>query len=361
MSGHVDEPGLRILALNVRDAIARSNPDPNEPFNDRQRRQLQTLVELEKLFREALVRHSEGARAYKAFMRKICDRGQNGNILTARPYFRERQEICNGPISDALEARHEKGLYPWAVNYNFVAFILKAYDWAPKSRVRIIAKKIELARKELIETNMPLAISQARIFWSKSPVKAPSTHLTYLDFVQIAADGLTSAVDKFVLPKREDFATDAEWKSMFGKFRPMAVQRMVGNFIEEYSRTLVHFFPKDKRKLYRANKLLHKFHGNLDLVKLAQDVNQDAKGRTVPKSHQTTPEDLVGLLAAATGVASIDDTGTDNEGNLLDRYADNAEKQPDVEYERTEAYTAMHTAMARLSVFDRKLLKLKGV
>lgn len=361
MGVSIDEPGIRLFATNLREAIARYEQDPDVSLLDRQKNQLEELVRLENEFRQTLIRHPWGPGVYRAFIHKICDKSENGNILTARPFFRERQEVCTGSISEALEARAEKGLYPFRFNYNFVQFAIKLRKWHPNSKLVQLGKGIERIRSALIVQNMPLAISQARIFWSKSPVKAPSCHLEYRDFMQISGDGLISAVDKFVIPVREDFQTEATFAGAFRKFRPMACQRMVGNFIEEYSKTLIHFFPKDKRKLYRAFKLIHKYSEAVDFEKLANDVNRDAKGKVVPSSHRTTAADLVGLLNAATGIASTDEVSADIDGTLLDRHAASTDCQPDTRYEKAETMHLLRTGIGNLSLLEQKLLRLKGV
>lgn len=329
-----------------------------------QRSQLEQLFALEQQFRYALIHHRWGPGVYELFVKHICD--VNGNILTARPYFRERQGVCIGPISAALEARNASALYRYNFNYQFVAFVLKARAWKPGSDVVKLARQIERVRSNIIEFNMPLAIAQARFFWSKAPAKAPVTHLQYMDLVQIAADGLVSAVDKFVLPSNKKFRSEKRLNEMFRKFRPMMVQRMVGNFIESYSETMIHFYPKDKRKLYRANKYLVRLHGSVDYDRVAAAVNRDSNGAEVEEQSRTTASEINDLLNAASAVTVTTETSTveseDGEReNPLDRCAAAEEWRPDVQYERNEVHSRLQEAIARLPMVSRKLLRLKGV
>jgi hypothetical protein len=111
---------------------------------------------------------------------------------------------------------------------------------------------------------MPLAIAQAKQFWHKAPSATKDTRFSFMDFVQIAADGLMSAVDKFVLPG----GLEAN-PALIRVWRAVAIGRMKGNFIEMFSETTIHFFPQDKRKLYRANKHLKEFSGQIDFERLA--------------------------------------------------------------------------------------------
>lgn len=331
-----------------------------------QRQQLECLHNLENEFRAKLIAHRWGPGVYRAFIKKICE--ENGNILTSRPYFRERQDVCIGPISKALDERDIESLHRFHFNYNFVLFTMKLYRWRPKSKLTILAQKIRNARQDIVILNMPLAISQARIFWSKAPAKAPSCHLTYLDFIQISSDGLLSAVDKFVLPNPKKFRGDTSLLREFRRFRPMAVQRMVGNFIEAFSETMLHFFPKDKRKLYRANKWLAKHSGTVDFQQLSLSVNKDAKGRFVESAARTNPIEIADLIAAADRIISTESNAPANEEdedkdkeNHLDSYADAEESRPDVSVERFETSEKLHGAIALLTVLERKLLRERGV
>ncbi len=353
-----------VFANSLKDVLARYGKMNDVELLALQRAQLEKLFALETEFRNTLIAHRWGAKVYQLFIDKICV--QNGNILTSRPYFRERQGVCIGPISHALERRDHEALYRYKFNFQFVLFVVKSRRWAPRAPIRILAKKIEAARRDIIELNMPLAISQARIFWSKAPAKAPTTHLQYMDFVQISSDGLISAVDKFVLPSPKKFKTEKRLNEQFRKFRPMMVQRMVGNFIESYSETMVHFFPKEKRKLYRANKFMVRNQGNVDFDKVAAAVNVDATGKAAEPGARTTGEEISDLLAAASAMTATTETssidaGEEDRENPLDRCAAPDHWQPDVRLEKKEGLTQLFDAMSHLTAMDKKLLRLKGV
>jgi hypothetical protein len=327
-----------------------------------QRAQMEKLFRLEQEFKKTLLSHVWGDSAYRAFVYHICV--SNGNILTARPYFRERQETCIGPISAALENRDHKALYPYNFNYQFVSFIIGAYPWPAKSHIRVLAKQIERARGDILEFNLPLAISQARIFWSKAPSKAAVTHLQHMDFVEIACDGLISATDKFVLPVAANYQSEKEINDAFRKFRPMTVQRIVGNFIENFSETTIHFFPKDKRKIYRANKFIVRQQGPIDYEKVASAINVDENGVLVEPGMRTTAAEISSLLLAASGVTASETSSpdtTEEKENPLDRCPAEQGCRPDFQVENKEASDKLSFAMDRLNVAERKILRLKGV
>lgn len=308
-----------------------------ETLLQRQKRQVETLVSLEKKFRLTLIRHAWGPGVYKAFVRFICD--EKRNILAARPYFRERQEVFTKKISKALKKRADRSLYRFHFNYQFILFALKARKWRGGDIVRL-EEEIAAIRKELIEMNMPLAISRARIFWSRTP----KAQLSYMDLVQISCEGLMSAVDKFCLPYSK-------------VFRSVAIGRMVGNFIENYSETLLHFYPRDKRKIYRANKLVSKFGNQVDFSALAEQVNEG-----VDKVHQTSAIEIAELMAAASCV-STDSTATNTPDapEAVERFAAPESLQPDIMVEKADSMYALEEALKCLTMFERKLLKLKGV
>lgn len=331
------------FAGNLARAIESYGTNPDETLLQQQERQFNTLIGLEREFRATLIRGRYGNQVYKAFIKKICD--DNGNVLTARPYFRERQEICIGPISQALKRRLVKSLYQYDFNYNFVAFALSARDWPKQGKLVKLGKQIADLRNEMVQMNMPLAISQARIFWQRTTVRTKDLRYAYMDFVQIASDGLISAIDKYVLPFSRNW-------------RAVAIGRMKGNFIEAFSETVVHFYPVDKRKIYRANKLVGRYpSGQVDFEQLAIDVNL-----VMDEVHQTTPSELANLLAASgSSWMAPDDGRALDEDSYIDRQSAPSDTRPDVRYERAETGRSLRRAVLKLPMIEQKLLRIRGV
>lgn len=333
---------FRIFAKSLEQAIDRYGGMDEVTLVERQKQQIETLVALEKEFRKVLINHCWGPGVYRAFIYKIIH--DERNILAARPYFRERQDVFTEKIAKALKKEREKSLYKFHFNYRFVQFAVKQRKWPKRSKIMKLAEQIRQLRSEIVEMNMPLAISRARIFWSRTP----KAHLTYMDLIQISCEGLMSAVDKFCLPYSK-------------VFRSVAIGRMVGNFIENYSETLIHFYPQDKRKIYRANKVMHKY-GDLesaDFEKLAEEVNERADGRN------TDASEISGLLSAASHL-SIDSTPPDEEkkeagvGDVLARYPADEDCRPDVMCEQADLHFSLRDAFLRLTLKEQKLLRLKG-
>jgi DNA-directed RNA polymerase specialized sigma subunit len=342
MAVMVDDPHFRYFARSLERAIENCGSS-DEEFLERQKRQVETLIALEGEFRDTVIASAQGERIYEMFIQHICD--ERRNILDARPFFRERQAVFTKRISKALRKRNAKGLYPFRFNYRFVQFIMRARKWKPKSMVTKLAAQIHSVRQELITMNMPLAISRARIFYSRTQ----KAHLSYMDLIDIACEGLMSGIDKFVPP--------------FSKvFRGVAIGRMTGNFIENYSETLIHFFPVDKRKIYRANKAAGRAVGGVDFAELAEKVNTNKDGEGVEAAHRTNPAEIADLMAASSTI-STDTPATDDEDDqpMVDRFAAPVDTQPDVIYEQMDSMRAMSAAMAMLTPFEQKLLRLKGI
>lgn len=341
MFDYDDSVIFRDFAKSLKLAISRYDEITEENRLERQKNQVETLIGLESQFREALIKHPNGMETYKGFIKYITETKKN--VLAARPFFRERQKIFSSQITEDLQNRNAKGLFKYHFNWYFINFVLNFREWEAESDVVKLAKQIRKIRLELVETNLPLAINRARIFWSSTP----KSQLSYMDMVQICAEGLMNGIDKFVLPYSK-------------VFRSVAIGRMVGNLIESYSETLVHFYPTDKRKLYKANKIIHEFADNVDFDKLAQRINAVVDGK-----QQTSASEIAHLMGAASTVSadSVAPTVEREDEHLpaLDRFTASDDVRPDNQYEETETKHVLHDAIRQLSLMERKLLRLKGI
>jgi DNA-directed RNA polymerase specialized sigma subunit len=335
------EDNFKQFAKSVEREIAKYGGVENDDVL--QKDQLTRLIGLEREFRATLIANPLGESSYQDFIRFISDTKRN--ILAARPYFRERQEKFTAAIAPVLKAKSAVGLYPFDFNTQFVKFIMGLRKWPRKSKLPQLSEQIFTLRTEIVEMNIPLAINRARVFFGSTP----KSHLERMDVVQIAFEGLLSGIDKYapgeaIVPRQ---------------FRSTSMGRMTGNFIEEYSETALHFFPADKRKLYRANKALSKLIGIVDCELLAAQVNEGVKPDQL--QQLTTPDEIADLLAAASTVSMTPtDTDPDTIG-LVDRYAAPESTRPDVMVEEASANDLMVVAIQGLTIFERKVLRLHGV
>src|ERR1700690_1615994 len=172
MSRLIIDKHFKLFASNLEQALKKYETDEDEVLINKQRDQLRKLVALETKLRETLIVHPWGPGIYKDFVKLICDKKKN--ILAARPYFRERQTTFTKFISSALKKKNDKTLYRYKFNWSFIDYMLKARKWPYGGKIASLAREINKVRQELLEQNVPLAISQARIFWSSTP----KSHLT---------------------------------------------------------------------------------------------------------------------------------------------------------------------------------------
>jgi DNA-directed RNA polymerase specialized sigma subunit len=334
----LQDPHFDKFATSLERMLAAYAINPRQRF-EHQKSQMESLVAAEKAFRLNLVRHRFGEKVYKAFLSYIHE--ERRNVLAARPFFRERAEVFKASISPQLAARSHKGLYKFAINGQFVQFVFTrfGYLFKGKSPVRVQANEVLRLRKELVEQNLPLAISRAKLFRRKTPA---SPHMANMDAVQTAGEGLISAVDKYVLP----FA---------GNFRAVIIGRATGNLISTYSEPMLHFYPGDRRKIYRANKARRRTQ---EVDKIVESVNDG-----LPEAMKTNADEIQMLMNASSHL-SLDQPVTTPDGqNEKASYADCTADQnmlPSDIVEQKESQERLAKGLASLSLMERKALALKG-
>ncbi len=326
-----------------------------------QKYQVTKLMTLERKFRTKLVRHKWGPEVYQAFIEHILN--VKRNILMARPYFRERDTTFKAHISPVLKEKDHLRLYRFDINFQFIEFALKQRPWYETARGReleAIAAEVRDIRNDLAECNMPLAISQARMFLERNR----KSHLRFMDMNQTCFVGLLEGIDKYVGPYHR-------------RFRAVLIGRMLGNLIEANSETFVHFFPPDKRRIYRARKIIGQMgsDGPVDLEEVCRRLNKmekedNAKREVAPGKKEQKPEplttlgELVTLLAAAQVISSSALPANEDEEsapNVIDRYPADASARPDIVVEEAQARHSVKSAIALLPLVDQKLLRMRGV
>ncbi len=332
--------------VNLKKAIAKYGKFPTTDLTEIQKRQVETLAQAENEFRECLIADGEpGMEVYKDFTNFV--RNDLRNILKARPYFRERQETFSEKVSVALDQWDTTELSKYHFNYPFVSWVMRnsqAMNTLDRPKYQALTKRIEAAREELMIMNMPLVIQRAKLFWGRTA----RSHISFMDLIQIGVDGLIAGIDKFSLPYTE-------------VFRSVMIGRMVGNFIESNSQTLIHFYPTDRRKIYRANKCRARApKDTLSFDEIAHSVNGPDKKGNVPKDL-TDSDEIAGLIAGA-AVIAVDSASTDPEIiTSIENYQAPAEERPDISLEFNDARDKMYKAATALSLMDRKLLRLRGI
>jgi DNA-directed RNA polymerase specialized sigma subunit len=295
-----------------------------------QRAGLEKLFAFEHQFKRVLMSHQEsGKETYQKFMNFILN--DESNMLSARVYFREKQNTFSEKMFTAFHKKRANMLHKFQVNYMFMKWVMENYSGPHRRSLNRIKKNVEKSRHELCESNLPLAINRAKLFWSR----VPESHLEYMDLIQAASEGLICAIDKFVPP----------YKSVF---RSVAIGRMTLNMTTDYSATMLKLPPKAKRILYRANKA--KRSKQLTTQKdITNYVNESFKG--------TTQDELYQIESAATSVASIDERFDD--GSCLgDRLSNGLHAEAIVGHQ--EILAKLFAGIHLLEIIEMKVVKLKS-
>lgn len=329
-----------VFAASLEGLLASHDMPDRKRRDAHQRGQIEGLIAAEVAFRKALQRQRVGARVYAGFIDHI--RKERRNILAARPFFRERNLVFKNHISGALASGKPEALYPFGINAVFIQFVLSRYRrwFNPNGPVLKTAARILKLRSDIIEQNLPLAISRAKLFYAKTP-KSP--HMDRMDIVQVSSEGLISAVDKFVLP----------WTP---KFRAVVIGRSTGNMISNYSEPLLHFFPGDRRKIYQANKARRVTQ---EVDKLTQIVNSQ-----LPMELQTDTDEIQQLMNASSHLSLDQPLAAKGGGGETSTYADftvDNQVLSDQLVEQHDLHNKLGAAVGGLSLFERKALALRGL
>lgn len=345
------DDGFKIFAQGLEAVLAKVAPVTEHELIVKQRAQIKELVSLESKFRRTLIAHKKGPETYRQFVEHICV--ERGNILSARPYFRERQEVFTEFISKGLKRGSGPSLYKFKINWTFISWVVKSQGWLDSKsgeELRNLVTKIKKSRTQLLEETLPFAISQAKGFYASTP----RSHLTFMDIVQIQSQGLLLAIDKFC-PPNDKGMTEEQSLEAFRGFRAVAIGIMRRDRVNDYSQTLMHFYPRDRQKIYWANKMLRRFTDQVDHGQISIEINTN-----LPTSEHTNSEEVADLLAAASTVSA--DFSLDPEGEtVVDMAVAEESMRPDFRAEQNELHETLFESIRTLTLLENKLLKLKGI
>lgn len=323
------------------DSILKSNKDKST-----QKHQVDSLLKYEELFKKEICKYAQSDEIYKQFVIYII--ADKGNILSARPFFREKSKVFNKYISPALKIADIKTLKKYAINYEMVKFIVKNWIGPLPARARQYLEKVEYFRKLLVELNMPLAINRAKLFYRK----VPRNSISLLDMINLCVQGLCTGIDK--------------WSGPYSVvFRSVCIGRMTANLIDAYSQTAVHFVPDDAKILYRANSIRFRQQiENIDV--LAEEINKtlEEDEKEGKKTKKITGNDLRRLLHAASPLSATplpeDEEGDSSTSGLLDSTPSSETTQED-SICNNDVLNKSYVAIKKMDLVVVKLLKLKGV
>jgi hypothetical protein len=308
-----------------------------------QEQQVEELMEAERLFKESILRYRQSEKIYKKFLQKITV--ENRNILSARPYFREPSSMFSEFITPAIKTSNIRELKKFNINYQLIKFIKENWLGPFPEKSQEFFNRVFKARTILIENNMPLAVNRAKLFYRKTP----KSHLTLMDFIGICSMGLAAGIDK--------------WCGKYSPvFRSVCIGRMVGNMIDSYSETMLHFYPSDKRILYKAHTIRGR-KGIDEVTDLTDAVNKafkedEKEGKSIPK-EEVNVSGLSSLMNAASTVSA--DATTNEEGFGVYTYTQDENQDLEGSYIEKEATERMLHCTKDLPILHKKILILKGV
>jgi len=166
--------------------------------------------------------------------------------------------------------------------------------------------------------------------------------------------GLISGVDKY--------SADEYTKV----FRSVCIGRMKGGMVEDYSQTLIHFYPSDKKILYKINILKHREKIE-DIDHLCERLNevleQDRKdGKNVSEEKVTIPEIMRLMHGASTFSAdqAADEDEEESDVNIYTYATDEGPTQEEM-VETKDIMAKVLDSCEDLDILEVKVLKLKGI
>lgn len=336
----VNDPVFYNLANSIAKILKENNGGKKlnkREFTAQQKAQVERMMELEEIFRKTINNYKQSDKIYQKFLMYI--KIERGNILTARPFFREDSKTFGTYISPAFKEDDIERIKDFHINYKFMKFVIKNWRGNLPVKAEKTWEEHQHVRQKIIENSMPLAINEAMKFYKA----VPKSHLSLMDMINASASGLCIGVDKWVGPFRT-------------VFRSVCIGRMKSNIMELYNQTSLHYYPSDKKIIYKAN-LLKSREKIEDPEILLDAINQYLKeqgDKRVLEMHEL--EDLLNGASVKSVETEVDDEGF----TAYDTYID---ERSDVEknVEKMDMLKNVMVQCKKLSIIEQKIIRLKGV
>lgn len=329
---------------NLANSIAKILKDNNngkkltrKEFTAQQKAQVERMMELEKNFKKNINSYKQSDKIYQKFLMYI--KIERGNILTARPFFREDSKTFGTYISPAFKQDDIQKIKNFNINYKFMKFVIENWRGNLPAKALKAWNEHQYVRQKIIENSMPLAINEAMKFYKA----VPKNHLTLMDMINASMSGLCIGVDKWVGPFRT-------------VFRSVCIGRMKSNIMELYNQTSLHYYPSDKKIIYKANLL--KSREKIENSEILLDaINGYLKDND--DKRQLEMYELENLLNGS-DMKSVE-TEIDEEGfSVYDTYFE----EENIVESTLEKYDLLKNVLIQcknLKMIERKIIKLKGV
>lgn len=336
-----NNPVFYNLANKVAEVLKKNNGEKKlskKDFTKQQKEQVERMMELEGVFKNTINSYKQSDKIYRKFLMHI--KIEKGNILSARPYFREDSETFGAYISPAFKDDDIVRIKNFNINYKFMVYVIE--NWKGKLPPRALQawEEHQVVRQKIIENSMPLAINEAMKFYRS----VPKDHLSLMDMINAAVSGLCTGTDKWVGP-------------FTPVFRSVCIGRMKSNIMDIYNQTVLHYYPSDKKIIYKAN-LLKNRERIEDMEILLVEINKyllQSGDKRVLELHE-----LEDLLNGAS-VCGIESSQSDEDGaNIYDTYIDES-SDIELKAQKTETVKQVLLACESLDIIEKKILRLKGV
>jgi hypothetical protein len=337
----INDPIFYNLANNIARLLKENNGGKKlskTEFTKIQSYQVERMMELERNFKNSINQYKQSDQIYKKFLLHI--KVEKGNILTARPFFREDSKTFGEKISPAFKDENIDEIKKFDINYKFMIFVVENWKGHLPKKAEKALKEHEHVRQKVIENSMPLAINMAMKFFKS----VPRSHVSLMDMVNASISGLCIATDKWVGP----FST---------VFRSVCIGRMKSNIMDIYNQTVLHYYPSDKKIIYKANLLKHreKIEDESEVLEKINEYLLESGDKRVLEKH-----DLEYILNGAS-IYSTDSEADSEDGHAIyDIYYD---ENSDIskQSEQNDIMKNLIVACNKLTVIQRKIIKLKGV
>lgn len=315
-----------------------------------QKQHVEQLLKLEKDFSAAISGYSQTDEIYRQFIVKIVVK--NKNLLSAKPYFRDRSPVFTSQITPAIKDVNTKKLKTFNINYNLIKFIRDSWKGQFPKKAQKIFDQIEITRALLVENNIPLAINRAKRFYKR----VPERHLSLMDMVALCVAGLVVGVDK--------------WSGPYSTvFRSTCIGWMTANLLEAYNETPIKLSPSEKNIVYRASAIKIRNDG-ISMDELAEAVSLPSKKKKRPaiKTKQTKEKKITGaelsnLMNAANSVAPVGEILGDGHETEESSSFDFLPSGMDVEEAcvQNDILTKAYAISESFDIITIKVIKLKGM
>lgn len=338
-SKKVNDPVFYTLANNISTILEKNGVKKisKSEFTRIQKEQVERMMELEEIFRESICSYKQSDKVYQKFLMHI--KIERGNILTARPYFRENSKTFGSEISPAFKEECIEKIKKFHLNYKFLIFINENWSGNLPKKAQAAMEEHHIVRQKIIENSMPLAINIAMKFYRATP----KNHESLMDMINWAMGGLCIGTDKWVGP----FNT---------VFRSVCISRMKSNIMDMYNQTFLHYYPSDKKIIYKSN-LLKSRNKIEDPEVLLDEINKYLEeGGDKRKFKNFELDDLLNGASVQSVEVEKDEDGF----STYDVYED-AHSNTEEIVENNETMKNLKIAYKSLNIIETKVIQLKGI